>query len=524
MSSLNALNGVPCGTGNTGTTRVVYGADGGVSIFCDAPPEQTPQPVYISVSVAGNLATVTFNRVVCRAAPWSAVDWEITANGVSSFYEDVGDGIPFCNAAGDNGVTSANLVLISAPAPGSLVAVTLTTFGGAAMHDADGVAASAPQTRTATATAPETTPPMIASAAGAPGSTVVTLTFSEPVYCIGLSFDSSDIVITDNNPVTTDPVAVGQGPNGCGFTQSTADTSFSVQFSAPLLGGTDYTIFVLAEANEIQDVFGNDLANPSSANFSTGPADIGNPTITDTQLISNLATTDFGEVGDSFESTFSEPMNGSTSGAISLQDADGTGTFLLICGVNSSCTWNTAVTTLTVTLITNWVGTGGTTPGMQIPVTITTMSGFTDTSGNVVNLTGSADRIIDNELFTGPFAPPTVTDARVLANFGTTDFESPGDSFSATFSHAMVTSASRILLQDQDGSFTNLECGTFATCVWDVAATKLTVTIMLSIVPSGGTTPGLQIPVRIAMLAGVFDPNGNVPDLAGSADTLIDYE
>ncbi|MDP9281404.1 MAG: Ig-like domain-containing protein, partial [Chloroflexota bacterium] len=358
---------------------------------------------------------------------------------------------------------------------------------------------SAPQTRLATATAPETTAPILVSAAGSPGATSVTLTFDEPVYCIGLSFNSLDITITDNNPATTDPIAVGAGPNGCGVNQATADTSFSVQFSAPLLGGTDYTIFVTAEANEIQDVFGNDLANPSSANFSTGPADIGNPTITDTQLISNLATTDFGEVGDSFESTFSEPMNGSTSGAINLQDADGTGAFLLICGVNSTCTWNTAVTTLTVTLVTNWVGTGGTTPGLQVPVTITTMGGFTDTAGNVVNLAGSADRIIDNELLTGPFAPPTLTDARVLGSFGTSDFDGPGDSFTATFSHAMLNTASRILLQDQDGSLTNLECGTHATCTWDVASTKLTVTLIVSVAPFGGSTPGLQIPIRIAM-------------------------
>jgi hypothetical protein len=176
--------------------------------------------------------------------------------------------------------------------------------------------------------------------------------------------------------------------------------------------------------------------------------------------------------------------------------------------------------------VTNWVGTGGTTPGLQIPVTITTMSGFTDTSGNVVNLTGSADRIIDNELLTGPFAPPTITDSRMLSNFGSTDFGEPGDAFRSTFSAPMLRGAFvGMLLQDQDGSAAFVSCDAQLNCVWDAAATSVTATLTTVIVPFvPGTTFGLQIPFRIAMLAGVFDSNGSVPDLAGSADTLIDFE
>src|SRR5438552_13170347 len=61
VSSLNLLNGIPCGTDGTGATRIVYSA-GTVAIFCDpAAPPESGRPVYTSVSVGGNVATVVFN-------------------------------------------------------------------------------------------------------------------------------------------------------------------------------------------------------------------------------------------------------------------------------------------------------------------------------------------------------------------------------------------------------------------------------------------------------------------------------
>jgi hypothetical protein len=80
------------------------------------------------------------------------------------------------------------------------------------------------------------------------------------------------------------------------------------------------------------------------------------------------------------------------------------------------------------------------------------------------------------------------------------------------------------MLQDEDGSSAILSCGANAICTWDTAATNLTVTIISFVAPIAGTTPGLQLPTRIRMLSGISDASGNMPDLAGSADTLIDYE
>jgi hypothetical protein len=119
-------------------------------------------------------------------------------------------------------------------------------------------------------------------------------------------------------------------------------------------------------------------------------------------MVNNLVTTDFTEAGDSFSATFSEAMNGTTTGTLQIQDQDGT-VFTLTCGGNVTCTWNTAVTQVTVTVATTItppvVGAAGAgaTPGMQIPFNITTLNGFTDLQGNVPNVLGSSDRLVDYE-------------------------------------------------------------------------------------------------------------------------------
>ena len=70
----------------------------------------------------------------------------------------------------------------------------------------------------------------------------------------------------------------------------------------------------------------------------------------------------------------------------------------LTCGGNVSCTWNTAVTTLTVTVNAVTIATtNGTTPGMQIPFNITALNGINDVAGNPPNVLGSPDRLVDFE-------------------------------------------------------------------------------------------------------------------------------
>jgi hypothetical protein len=273
IASLNALNALPCNTptGEAGTTRLVV-ADGNVSLFCDVPRPvgNTVRPVFASVAVSANVVTVTFSEPVCRAAPFNPPDWTVISNGSPVVSTPVvAEGVPVCNAASDNGVATANLLLANAMPNGAFVGVTLNPsfFGSLSggFSDRDGNLIRAPQTRTATVTAPETIRPTLASATTTVGSTTLTLTFSEPVWCsFSLLYNETDFTISDNDPATVDPMVTGPGTDFCGFSQIGADLSFSIITNAPFLAGRSYAVTLTPEANEIQDVVGNDLLDLTS--------------------------------------------------------------------------------------------------------------------------------------------------------------------------------------------------------------------------------------------------------------------
>jgi hypothetical protein len=242
------------------------------------------------------------------------------------------------------------------------------------------------------------------------GASSLTITFSEPVRCNDvpgtgavLSFDTTDFALSDNNAATSDPTIQAMGSNACGLSTTTADSSFSVTLSGALPADRTYVLTFNHEANELQDVVGNDLVIGTTFTFTTGAGDFTPPTIVDARVVNNLGTTDFTETGDSFSLTFSEAMNGTTTGTINIQDQDGT-SLSLACGGSVACSWNTAVTTVTVTVNAPGVTApalgapgAGSTVGMQIPFNVTTLNGFADLQGNVPNVLGSSDRLVDYE-------------------------------------------------------------------------------------------------------------------------------
>jgi hypothetical protein len=394
-------------------TVTVTNPGGGASNGLTYTYTDTTRPTFDSVTVSGSLVTAVFSEPVCRVLAHDATDpggdWtinNISSGGVS--IADSGDSIPLCDAEFDNGVSTVVIQMAAPVTNGAFVEVTLNSrviaTENQAMRDTAGNFARAPQARQATATAPETTAPTIASASGAVGSTTVTITFSEPVYCTGLTFGAEDITLDDNNAATTDPTVTAAGSNACGTGPTSADTSFSVTTSAALPADRTYTLTVTAEAGQITDIVGNNLANPSSVSFTTGAGDFTPPTIVDARVANNLATTDFTEAGDSFTLTFSEAMTGvDETGSMTVQDQDGTVLNLDCTLVAVGCVWNTADTTVTVTLTALFVAPvapapgAGTTPGMQIPFNVTTLTGFADLQGNVPNVLGSSDRLIDYE-------------------------------------------------------------------------------------------------------------------------------
>jgi hypothetical protein len=218
--------------------------------------------VFSSVAVSLGLATVSFSERVCRTSPFFFNDWTVVNNASAAPTPIAGDSVPMCNAAGDNGVTAAILVL-AAPIPnGALVGVTLNAFGfpptTGTFVDSDRNLIRAPQTRTATVTAPETVRPTLVSATTAVGATALTFTFSEPVRC-SFSLTPDDFMISDNDPATVDPIVIGFGVDPCGTTSTTADLSFSVNTNRPFEAISSYVVTLTPEPNEIEDRVGNDL-------------------------------------------------------------------------------------------------------------------------------------------------------------------------------------------------------------------------------------------------------------------------
>jgi hypothetical protein len=369
-------------------------------------------PSFTGQSTTGNFVTVTFSEPVCNpsATNTAPADWTVQNVSAATPIPVSSDTIPTCTTAQDASVSTATLFLGSAIPPGAFVEVRLNSNSAVCVPtslascnvditDVAGNTIKAPQAQTATAGTPETTPPTITSATGAVGSSTIVLNFSEAVWCNGVSPNSEDFVLTGGTG--TPPTIVSFGSDPCLAAQSSADSSFNLTTSTNLPADTVYTLTVTAESGQIQDVAGNSLANPSSVTFTTGAADFTPPTMIDARMVNNAGpSTDFTEQGDSFSVTFSEKMNGATNGLISIQDQDGSTATIQCGGVQATCTWNTAVTTMTVTLITAptfGASPNGTTPGMQIPFNITATTQIQDTSTNPPNVLGSSDRLVDYE-------------------------------------------------------------------------------------------------------------------------------
>jgi IPT/TIG domain/Bacterial Ig-like domain len=373
-------------------------------------------PTFQSFTVSGDTLTVTFSEPVCRQGGTADLDWNVqnisSPGGTDLAAAGTTDNLPTdC----DDAVATFNVFLpLGTSVPnGSFVEATLNAVGVATtatdnedIIDASGNEAAAPQSRQATATAPETTRPTFITATGAVGQPVITLTFSEAVYCDG-TLITTDFNI-DEQGTTSDPTVIAVGDtNACGTGRDSADTSFNIRLGSNLESDTSYVVTITSAASgDIQDAVGNTLTVPASVTFTSGAGDFTPPTIVDARVTSNLGTSDFGETnGDAFSLTFSEVMNGSTTGRIDVQDQDGTiASGGLVCGGNVTCTWNTADTTLTVTvqgapILVPTVGNpgAGTTPGLQIPFNVTAIATINDETGNPPNVLGSSDRLVDFE-------------------------------------------------------------------------------------------------------------------------------
>jgi hypothetical protein len=367
--------------------------------------DETP-PVFTSMAISGDLLTVTFSEPVCTTGDVEG-DWDVrnVANpSLDLASVSFGSTAPLCSD--DEAVTSFTITLDSTVPPGAFVEAILNerpadSDENVGYEDEAGNAASAPQARQATATAPETIDPDLISASGNVGGTTITLTFSEAIYCTGLD-PATEINVTNEDD--EDLTVTGYGTDPCTTVRADAETTFNIIVSPALDSDTTYTVSIDYDAvapDDIRDVAGNGL-DDNDVNFTSGAGDFTPPTIVDARMTSNVETSDFTEAQDAFQLTFSEVMSDTDEiGSISLQDQDGTTLSLNCAALNVTCVWNDAATSVTVTITTTTTADAdtGTTPGMQIPFNVTTTTGtaFTDLQGNAVNVLGSSDRLVDFE-------------------------------------------------------------------------------------------------------------------------------
>jgi hypothetical protein len=363
------------------------------------------RPVYTSISVAGNIATIGWSEPVCKTGALNAAAWSITTNSVAN--PVTADFANLCDSATapTNGTTTTQLLLTNSAPPGSFIEGTLNQDGAGSgkqdfYRDPAFNGAAAPQTRTNFAGTPDTTAPTITSVVGTQGSNTITLNFSEPVWCGDTNGpDAADITVTP-----TSGAALGStGVDTCSTAQGSATTSFTVTLSGNLQSAMTYTFqYPVVGTDEVQDVALNDLAPVTGITFSTSAGDFSPPTMVDARMVFNAGpSTDFTETGDSFSVTFSEKMNGATNGTVSVQDLDGTTATIQCSGVpganQATCGWDATVTVMNVALTGALTSGAGTTPGLSIPFNITALTLITDTSANPPNVLSSSDRLVDFE-------------------------------------------------------------------------------------------------------------------------------
>jgi hypothetical protein len=373
--------------------------------------EDETRPVFTSMTVSGDLLMVTFSEPVCSDTGGTEADWNVTnisnPTGDLAAGASYGTNVPLCSS--DDELTTVTITLNSAVPNGAFVEATLnaTATGlNANYEDAAGNAAAAPQSRQATATAAETTEPDLISASGNVSSSTVTLTFSEPIYCSGLT-PATEITVEDEDG--NDISVTGYGSDSCTTARASAETTFNILLGDDIEADTTYTVTIdTADATNVRDAANNSL-DDNEVEFTAGAGDFTPPTIVDARITNNVATTDFTETDDGFSLTFSEVMDTDVTGdTLQIQDQDGT-VFTLACttapsGLNDvTCDWNDAGTQIEIILDENItppiVGApgAGSTPGMQIPFNVTTLNGFADAQGNVPNVLGSSDRLVDFE-------------------------------------------------------------------------------------------------------------------------------
>jgi IPT/TIG domain-containing protein len=403
-------------------------------------------PTFKQLSASGgtNMVQVAMSESSCNWAVLAAADFSVTVNGnpatVGSIRRPQGTDLTANTTCGTGigrggtfdansgaSYTAIDLQVTPTVGPatisnGDFITVTITctatdstgcTAGGASkIQDLAGNVMQNAQTVTGTATADTTKPSM--SSTTTLNATSIRTTWSEPVLCgTGNSLAAGQTatflqqftVTVGGNSYTPTSVTCPAN-NIIGATRLTLVTTQDVS-----AGGFVTYQQSATTAERVKDLAGNDGTSPQTISFAPIAAATP-PVISAASITSNVGSTNFGDLNDTFTLTFNEQMNTTTAIVIAVTDSDpGTNKDFgyincNVAGNNSVCTWNTGGTVLTVRVGTAFTGgsstsdgttagTNGTTPGFQLPLTITATTGITDFDDSVPPNLSASDKVID---------------------------------------------------------------------------------------------------------------------------------
>ncbi|MGH2798805.1 MAG: IPT/TIG domain-containing protein, partial [Thermoleophilaceae bacterium] len=451
-----------------------------------------------TVSVSGTAATLT------SLNPTSGSDKGGTSVTITGTGFVCNPTLPTVNFGANTAtVTSCGSTQVVATSPagtlGTTVDVTVTNSG-------------APASNALQFTYTDTTRPTFDSVS-ASGNTA-TLTFSEPVC------ETSDLVTgTADISITVNGVQRNVTSNSAPLCNAAFDngvSSFNVTFDGAFLVSGDAVSVTLTTsgAAKLRDKAGNFAS--AQTRTTTGTPDTTKPSMASAKATS----------ATNLEITYSE--------AVTCNNIDDDQHVVTPSGGSAVNPTALACSTLpagsTTVNVTYPAGTFA--AGVSGSVTYTQSATAANRVKDRVGNDATSPQTISYTAFQTDTTPPTITDARLTLNANSSDVDT-GDVWTITFSEAMapIVTTDSITVQDGDGTSGTVTCNAStasgsggATCTLNSTATVLTVTITGTLTSSGGTAPGISYPATIIATSGITDPAGNAPNLAGSADRVIDVE
>lgn len=405
----------PAGDAEGDVDVTVTNAGAGASNALTFTYEDVTGPDYDSVSVAGQIATLTFSEPVCvdGGSLVDDTDIDVIVNGTTLLAADYSNSFTDCDddeTDAEATVTITNTTTYPI-AEGDTVTVRINNSGADKVEDAAGNFMDTATTRSTEAAADTSRPTAVSAAVTA--ANTIRVTFSEPVFCPEGEVEESFTFDETGTPAEQGATDSDCGDGGEDDTAAGADTTITLTGFTGVAQGDDGVLeYVRTTTRDITDLSGNTVAD---FDIDVTALEADPPLIDDAALTGSAGLANTADSGDEITLTFSESMAAIASGdTIRVQDEDGTIADITCTGavaanddLTADCVLDGDELTITLQESTDISDTtdptddnlvaAGDVQGLQWPATIIDTSGITDAEGNDPDLGDSDDVVIDDE-------------------------------------------------------------------------------------------------------------------------------